>query len=427
MLVVHHEDLLDLLQQTYDARTVDKIQDKLAHTGSLEFPCLDTGLFTAATLNDDTAYTGYSAVWVRDNVHIASAHLATGKEDVAAHTGRALLTHFHKQVPRIQNIIARPLDAKVPMNRPHIRFDGVQLADINQKWPHDQNDAIGYFLWLVSRLLQSGLLEASSDDWECLALFPQYLEAIRYWMDEDSGHWEESRKISASSIGVVVAGLRELAQVAKKHGISSNRISLDQVEHLLDRGRKALDEILPAECIQPESSKARRYDAALLFLVHPLDVVSEPMADRIIQEVIGQLSGDHGIRRYPGDSYWCADYKLKLAPEKRTDDFSDNLSSRDALSVKYLEAQWCLFDPVLSSIFGKRYRRTGEVKDRKEQVHHLNRALGQLTGRDGAFPELRCPESYYFESGRWIPSDATPLLWTQAMLLEALDVMRTTS
>ncbi len=38
-----------------------------------------------------------------------------------------------------------------------------------------------------------------------LTLFPLCFEAIAYWQDEDSDHWEEDRKITASSIRVVIA------------------------------------------------------------------------------------------------------------------------------------------------------------------------------------------------------------------------------
>ncbi len=52
--------------------------------------------------------------------------------------------------------------------------------------------------------------QLQQQDLEILALFPFYFQAIQYWEDEDSGHWEEDRKIEASSIGVVIAGLKEL-------------------------------------------------------------------------------------------------------------------------------------------------------------------------------------------------------------------------
>ena len=40
-------------------------------------------------------------------------------------------------------------------------------------------------------------------------LIARYFQKIQYWKDEDSGHWEELRKVAASSIGVATAGLRE--------------------------------------------------------------------------------------------------------------------------------------------------------------------------------------------------------------------------
>ena len=56
-----------------------------------------------------------------------------------------------------------------------------------------------------------------SEQLKCLADFPRYFAAIRYWQDEDSGHWEEVRKVLASSIGSVVAGLREFQRLMEKN------------------------------------------------------------------------------------------------------------------------------------------------------------------------------------------------------------------
>ena len=44
----------------------------------------------------------------------------------------------------------------------------------------------------------------------------RYFAAIRFWQDEDSGHWEEQRKVSASSIGTVVAGLEAFADLLRQ-------------------------------------------------------------------------------------------------------------------------------------------------------------------------------------------------------------------
>jgi phosphorylase kinase alpha/beta subunit len=147
------------------------------------------------------------------------------------------------------------------------------------------------------------------------------------------------------------------------------------------------------------------------------------MTDQILDDVISNLQGDYGIRRYIGDSYWSADYKKNLPPESRYIDFSDDLSARDFLLKKGEEAQWCIFDPIISVIFGVKYQTTKQEKYLEQQTHYLNRSLGQITGCDNGVGEFLCPESYYIEDGRYSPSDLTPLYWTQANLMCALKAM----
>ena len=77
----------------------------------------------------------------------------------------------------------------------------------------------------------------------------------------------------------------------------------------------------------------------------------------------------------------------------------------------------------MSAIYGKRYQRNRRPKDLNNQVWYLNRSLGQITGEDSQFGPFKCPELYYLEDDKWVPSDPTPLLWTQANLLMALKVM----
>lgn len=228
--------------------------------------------------------------------------------------------------------------------------------------------------------------------------------------------------MAASSIGVAVAGLKQLRRILiDKQEIRYGRgIKLSDVDELLERGRQAIDAILPAECIQSDPAKYRAHDAALLFLIYPYRLVSQEIADQIVSNVITHLRGDHGIRRYRGDSYWCADYKQKLAADQRTVDFSDNLSERDRLLPVGLEAQWCLFDPIVSIHFALRFRQSGDKEDRRRQIHHLQRSLRQLTPPESTHGAYRCPESYFCEQGRFVPNDICPLLWTQANLKLAL-------
>jgi hypothetical protein len=191
---------------------------------------------------------------------------------------------------------------------------------------------------------------------------------------------------------------------------------------LIAKGDRALSAILPAECVQPPPRR-REHDAALLVLIYPLGVVDDSMGERIVDGVIENLQGEYGVRRYLGDSYWTADYKDKVAEDLLTADVSNAQEIRDRLAKAGEEAQWCIFDPIVSIIAGRRYVSAGAPADLERQTLYLNRALGQITGPDCRHGELRCPEAYYLERGRYVPNDNTPLLWTQANLWLALVAM----
>ena len=173
---------------------------------------------------------------------------------------------------------------------------------------------------------------------------------------------------------------------------------------------------MPAECVQPD--KSRRYDAALLFLIYPIGVVDHAMADQILGDVAGHLQGEVGVRRYIGDSYWCADYRELFPPQERSGDFSDSLERRDRLLKPGQEAQWCIFDSIVSAIYGNRYLRFRLSSDIEKQTAYFNRSLGQIA------ETLQCPEAYFLERGQYAPNDNVPLLWTEANLWLALSVVK---
>lgn len=420
---------LDYVRQPLGAEKLAELISTLRGEGTFHFPRFDNGLFPAASGVVDHAITGYRNVWVRDNVHIAHALWVDGQTGDAAQAVGSLMRFFQRHAFRFTNIITGKADPADPMNRPHIRFSGQDLSENPERWSHAQNDALGYFVWIFCRLVSAKVLELDADDGEMLSLFVRYFATIAYWEDEDSGHWEETRKINGSSIGVVVAGLEALRHLLVDPDATRALPSLararmeNDLEPLILRGRRALASILPSECVQPDEEKARAADSACLFLILPLDVVDDETADRIL-EATQPLHGEIGIRRYLGDSYWCADYKRHLSIEKRTADYSGDLHSRDRLLRPGEEAQWCIFDPILSAIHGRRYQRTGSAAAFERQVHHLERSLRQLTDEDSPFGTHRCPESYYLENGTYVPNDVTPLLWTQANLLIALHAMK---
>lgn len=412
------------INDTWTHGEVKAVEDLLIQQGTFHFPRLETGLFAAATsVADDFHLTGYQNVWVRDNVHVAHGHFLWGEQAIAVEDVEALLAFFATQKQRLANMIDGRTTPDQIQQRPHIRFNGKTLTENSESWSHAQNDALGYFLWLTSRLATTGQLELSIEQAALLNEFPHYFQAIDYTTDEDSGHWEEERKVEASSIGVVVAALKLWAVILDEHPefrTAGRGATSEFCSQLVHRGEDALARILPYECRQENSRKVRAVDAAQLFLIWPLQVTTEPMARTIVANVTEQLAGPYGIRRYLGDSYWCADYRTLVSAEKRSTDYSEDQSARDQLLKKGFEAQWCLFDPIISIIAGEWYRTHGHPEDLALQKFHLLRALTQLTRPESRFGPYKCPESYFCEAGSYIPNDITPLLWTQANLRLAL-------
>ncbi len=431
MLVLHHEKLLDWLRSDYALAEIQSLSRFLEGQGTFEFPTLKTGLFSAAQLQERAEYTGYRAVWIRDNVYVAYAHYLSGDRETAIRCTRSLARWLQTQKPRFDRIIDRGESPANQMDRIHIRFDGESLQELSETWNHAQNDALGYFLWFYCRLVADGELEPSSDEIETIAKLVRYFKAVRYWQDEDSGHWEEMPKIEASSIGGVVAGLRSLQQLLETSNslsplLQDRGITIQDIELLIQVGTKTLDTMLPNECTQNDGEKYRESDAALLFLIYPLQVVDESMGDRILENVITHLQGEYGIRRYLGDSFWCRDYR-SIPEDIRTSVSSDRetwLAERNRQLQPGEEAQWCLFDPIVSAIFGMKYQRDRQSQDLQQQTHYFNRAIGQLTPSDSQFGAFKCPELYFLESGKYVPGDATPLLWTQANLKIAFHLMQ---
>jgi phosphorylase kinase alpha/beta subunit len=428
-LVFHNRELERLhAADGYTRPQVEAVAAALEAHGTLRLTPLATGLYPATSATDAGA-SGYRHVWVRDNAYVALALWRGGEPEAAVAVARGLLAFYGAHRHRFDvAVVAAGFDARDVMTRPHVRFDGLTLAEIaTERWAHAQNDALGYCLWLASSLASARLFTPTADEIDTLRALVGYLEAIRYWDDEDSGHWEETRKVSASSIGAVVAGLRAwraLLRAAPVAGLS--RVVAAELElaatALIDEGGRALLAILPAECVQLSPRQHRRYDAALLFLVHPLGVVEHALADLIVDDVRRYLQGAVGIRRYLRDSYWAPDYERRVAAQDRTRDYSEDIEVRDDLLEDIgHEAQWCVFDPIVSALHGARAMRSGAAMDRARQVAYFNRALAQVTD------DWACPELYCQRDGALVPNPHTPLLWTQANLRLSLAALRATA
>ena len=425
---IHNHEVARLIKTNYKLADLQKITSLLQNRETLEFQALENGLFPAARVSDSTEYTGYAAVWVRDNIYVAHSHYLTGENDIALKCVRCLMQYFRQHQQRFTKIIDGEVNPNNVMERPHIRFNGEDLSEIDRDWQHAQNDALGYFLWFYCQLITDGVLLPSAEELEILTLFPLYFKAVAFWQDADSGHWEEDRKVAASSIGVVLASLQAFKKILiesfnrDNYQYRDKTIDIKLLDSLIQRGMDAIDKILPAESIQPEP---RRYDAALLFLIYPLEVLDDAKSDRVIEEVTQNLQGKYGISRYLHDSFWCRNYS-DLPEDIRTSISTEReqwLQERGRGLMEGEEAQWCIFDPIVSSIYGVKWQKTQQVEYLEKQTFYLNRSLGQITAIDSKVGGFKCPELYYLERDKYIPNDATPLLWTQANLYTALKIM----
>jgi len=426
-MIINNASLRKLIKSTYTLPDLDELNKFFRAHDTLKLVIKDNGLYPAVTTEEKESISGYTNTWIRDTIMITNYQYEIGNFNAAVKTVETLRDYFYKHRFRFENIIEGKADKDDPMQRPHIRFNGDSLEEINQKWAHAQNDALGYFLWMLFKLANANKYTFIGKDYEVCSLFPLYFEAVEYWQDKDSGHWEEARKIESSSIGTAAAALKEMKKFLENRPANlftalNRDITADYLDSLIDKGKKQLQAFLP-----DESPPDRKADGALLFLIYPLQVAEEQQAQKVLNSVLSNLKGDYGIKRYIGDSYWCADYKKFLKEEDRTVDFSDAMENRDKMLQPGKEAQWCIFDPVVSIIYGKRYLESKDPEDLARQAYYFNRSLGQITSRDFYLGEGKCPEAYYIEDstqGIYVPNDHVPLTWTQANLGTAFNYMR---
>jgi hypothetical protein len=439
----------------------EELRRQLELRGALNFTPYTSGLFPASSLSPEVAEaTGMGMAWLRDNAHIANALMAAGQEPLAARVGQSVLAILDNNRPTLDGVVNGTLDPADPRNRLPVRVNGETLE--NDTEPRIQNDSVGYALWSSGRLMLNGSLQASLHDLETLAQTVRYLDAIKFWQDQDDSHWEEDRLVHMSSIGVVLAGLRDIQaifdRVCYRPGIDFDVMveqgqaalqafrsqGLTQVQHahdlLVPPFNPNMPQPLPSALseasiaqhfLQNFDIQRRKYDASLLFLAEPLHILDDSHTFEVVQAIEQHLLRANGFARYEGDTYWEPRFKDILGIAERTTSAEGRTELRNlkaaGVALTRTEAQWTLFDPLLSVYWGRVYQQTGSLEAQSKQLAYLNRSLSQLvTMPDGS---LRLPEAFYYEiitdhsgtkSNRWIANDHIPLLWSQANLLLAL-------
>jgi hypothetical protein len=405
--------LVDLLKE---GTTATEVQKLLGQHDCLTFPQLHSGLFPAANFDNlEADQTGMANAWLRDSCCIGLILIKSGKSEMAAKTARGVVDRLRMVQPTFKKIVAAGRAPEDDKQRPPVRYAG-QDSEPRYDWANAQNDALGYSLKFIGAAAEASILDLSPEDKSIIELVLAYLEAVEYWNDAESGHWEEIKKVNASSIGTVVGGIE---------AIRSLIASTEQADTLAERGQAELAKILPYESKTP--GLERPHDSALIFLVEPQVVLKGEMATKIITDAEQHLMGEHGFRRYNGDSYWGPDYREHFLVGARAGNFSDpkDMVLRDQYLQPGAEAQWTFFDPLLAAYYAHRFAKSSEEQDQKKARSFMARSLKNIIMHEqkGSGKKVwRLPELFFMERGEWVPNDHLGLLWGQANLLYGLNV-----
>jgi hypothetical protein len=424
-----------------------------------------------ATEGEDPTH--YDAVWVRDSVWVyygLRQRAETRGQSKIVLTG--LLEYFSTpaQLARLDRLIETPdlaNSANGQMEVLHIRFDGrspgfadVQVGGKDQLWNHKQNDAVALVALALGDALSRGEWTAkdiSPGVWHFLLRLPTYWDRLAFENMEDAGAWEEIERINTSSVALVTSQLEVweklshrgewpellLREASRLHLVPEKETLLNgKLPALIARGYDRLQKQIPYESPDyPETSpKCRLADAALLNLIFPCQLAGiSANQKRQVLATVEELVGEMGVLRYRGDAYQSGNYWLRSQSDSEADSRTDDHSGADAFAARAsrlipdTEAQW-FFDSWVSQCYGILYQQNGDEADYARQVIHFNRALCQLTGPDdiaadgNSVPEFSLPESYntLVQNGKraFAPSPITPLNWSKACLVLALEGLK---
>lgn len=239
------------------------------------------GLFSASVSSKNKIMKNF---WLRDNYYV---WLAVDQE-----IKQGIKTGFQKIFDN--NIEKITLHGKVKPKKEYEYIHPVynkNLQELKQEWGWLQNDSTGNFLEVL----------AESDDKERSELIVDYLETIEYYTCKDRGFWEEGPKeLRVSSLAACIRGLERFQKNIKNN---------EKIENLISKGYKAMYNILPNETL------TRKHDLALLSLIYPTKLITDPIKHQIITNV-QSLEGHWGVKRYHGDT-WSGNEETRLTEENR--------------------------------------------------------------------------------------------------------------
>lgn len=322
-----------------------------------------SGLFLASK---PSVTTGYDKAWLRDNFYECMAFEVLNDWETVRQTYRAILDIFHKHEFKIDQAIKQK--PTYVYEYIHPRYNPETFDEFWEEWGNKQNDSIGCILFKIGELEHIRRIKIldSEEDYRVIQKLVNYLASLEYWQDPDSGVWEETQEVHASSIGACVAGLEMI----------KNLEGIEVPEDLIKKGYATLARLLPRE------SEKKFVDLALLSLIWPYEVTTKRQTEEILKNIEYHLLKRRGVIRYKGDAYY----------NKNPDNFSE-------------EAEWTFGLAWLAIIYSK-------LGDEKKAQKFLDKSILTQTKKN------EIPELYYSNTDK--PNENTPLGWSESLFVTAL-------
>ena len=431
--------------------------------------------------------------WVRDNALIGARFLLSENHN-HRRLGKELLLSaltFMSSVSQLKRMeaVVRSKSAgfvKDAANWPYI-FAGVKTnlaAHEKEEWAHKQ-DAWQILAWYVLEGIERGLItrhDLTAKHRNFLSLIVPFLIKVSFWRCENSGSWEELVAARSSVRAWEHRLIVRLGEFSQNRGFAfiddgftrhrnslagtyKKRSLLEAIKVAERSVAKEMLQDLPYESPSYKRSDPRRRqaDAALIYLLqidYPRFLAArvgrsaqwaealEGLIFKTVSKLDDKVTG--GIARYGNDSYQRQGFfryltvaKLQKLYGAPSGDASSHFVGRDKVVPRGRKAAWTHFVWQLAAWAGRRYLRTGDLKDKAMHDRFFRRGMSLITGdretsidwdasgkaRILSIHPYRMPECYISDKlpggdVAIFPSPHTPLNWAVGEMFDAFQIRR---
>lgn len=431
--------------------------------------------------------------WVRDNALIGARFLLSENHN-HRRLGKELLLSaltFMSSVSQLKRMeaVVRSKSAgfvKDAANWPYI-FAGVKTnlaAHEKEEWAHKQ-DAWQILAWYVLEGIERGLItrhDLTAKHRNFLSLIVPFLIKVSFWRCENSGSWEELVAARSSVRAWEHRLIVRLGEFSQNRGFAfiddgftryrtsiagtyKKRSLLEAIKVAERSVAKEMLQDLPYESPSYKRSdpRCRQADAALIYLLqidYPRFLAArvgrsaqwaealEGLIFKTVSKLDDKVTG--GIARYGNDSYQRQGFfryltvaKLQKLYGAPSGDASSHFVGRDKVVPRGRKAAWTHFVWQLAAWAGRRYLRTGDLKDKALHDRFFRRGMSLITGdretsidwdasgkaRILSIHPYRMPECYISDKlpggdVAIFPSPHTPLNWAVGEMFDAFQIRR---